>query len=147
MRGNTTDIENMSSGIPISIVDGDAPPAASGTGHGHGHGHSRSRGHSRSTRPMQVPSPISVPPSSLMAEMPSLQPTASAGSAYANGHASHPSWQGHHHSHSQGSVQFRSLTSSPVKSVFHDDGMDRDGDPDSPELTTKPGTSHRYVTH
>lgn len=133
----------MSTGIPISVVDGDAPPAASGTGHGHGHGHNRSRGHSRSTRPMQVPSPVSVPPSSLMAEVPSLQPV--AGAAYTNGHASHPSWQGHHHSRSQGSVQFNSLTPSPVKSVFHDHGVDHEEESDTPELSMKPATSHRYV--
>lgn len=142
-RGNTIQIKKMSTGIPISIVDGDAPPASSGTGHGHGHGHSRSRGHSRSTRHMQAPSPISVPPSSLMAEVPSLQPV--TGTPYSNGHASHPSWQGHHHSHSQSSVQINSLTPSPVKSVFHDHELDHDEEPDTLELATKPVPSHRYV--
>lgn len=127
-------IKNMSTGVPVSGIDGNIPAA-------NGHGQSRSRGHSRSTRSAQAPSPIPVPPNPFATETPYLEPV--TGIAYTNGHVSHPSCHGHQHSHSQGSVHYAPGTPSPVKSAFHDHAMIYDGESRTPELLVEPNTSNR----
>lgn len=113
----------------------DANPPASRAGHGHSH----SRGHSRSTRYSQVPNPIAVP-----SPLPPVQPQSPqpvVGIAYSNGHASRPSWHGHHHSHSQSSVHYDQWTPSPVTTVFEDHRMEPNHEPGTPALLVEPETS------
>lgn len=99
------------------------PPAA-------GHGHSRGRGHSRSTRYGQVPDPISLHADLSSAQAQPVQPT--HGTGYSNGHISHASWHGHHHSHSQDSGHCDPWTPSPVSVVFEDHEMKHAAEPDTP---------------
>lgn len=125
----------MSTGTPVSSVDAN-PPA---TGHGHGRG----RGHSRSTRYGQVPDPISIHSDLSSARAQPVQPIKSAG--YSNGHVSHPSWHGHHRSHSQGSGHYDPWMPSPVSVVFEDHETKHSAEPDTPPPLIEPDISGGYV--
>ena len=121
----------MSTGTPVSGVDANLP-ASNKTGH------NRSRGHSRSTRYGQVPSPISLLPSGLHSTP--AQPAQPLGApAYPNGHASHPSWHGHHHSHSHSSGHYDPWMPSPATDAFHDHGI-KDTERDTPATLIEPPT-------